>query len=232
MFYVKFYQMQIIEFRTLIQPNNWWNNEKKPNMQSPNICICQMRTMRAELSLTEQSKSKPSDVLNTINNAFQVSWIRRKDYHLLTVGLTTYSSDERFSATHLKNSEVWNCQTLSVRDSLNKLPTIPLFQDWTLQMKYVQMRDAGQYECQVTKYPPTSIFLTLNVVGKHIGINLNLKTFFCSARFLLVCTIDFRFNLANVLWDDGRKVWRGLSSKTFTVTLHRKQHKFPFSMLP
>lgn len=36
----------------------------------------------------------------------QVSWIRRKDYHLLTVGLTTYSSDERFSATHLKNSEV------------------------------------------------------------------------------------------------------------------------------
>lgn len=40
------------------------------------------------------------------NIAFQVSWIRRKDYHLLTVGLTTYSSDERFSAAHLKNSEV------------------------------------------------------------------------------------------------------------------------------
>jgi hypothetical protein len=36
----------------------------------------------------------------------QVSWIRRKDYHLLTVGLTTYSSDERFSAKHLQNSEV------------------------------------------------------------------------------------------------------------------------------
>lgn len=36
----------------------------------------------------------------------QVSWIWRKDYHLLTVGLTTYSSDERFSATHLKHSEV------------------------------------------------------------------------------------------------------------------------------
>lgn len=35
-----------------------------------------------------------------------ISWIRRKDYHLLTVGLTTYSSDERFSALHLEDSEV------------------------------------------------------------------------------------------------------------------------------
>ncbi|KAG5677324.1 hypothetical protein PVAND_007092 [Polypedilum vanderplanki] len=79
----------------------------------------------------------------TIHNIGEgvVSWIRKNDYHLLTVGLTTYSSDERFSATHLKNSE-----------------------DWTLQIKYVQKRDAGQYECQVTKYPPMSIFLTLNVV--------------------------------------------------------------------
>lgn len=37
---------------------------------------------------------------------FQVSWVRRKDYHLLTVALTQYSSDERFSVRHLKTSEV------------------------------------------------------------------------------------------------------------------------------
>ncbi|XP_037941093.1 uncharacterized protein LOC119674042 [Teleopsis dalmanni] len=73
-----------------------------------------------------------------------VSWIRKKDYHLLTVGLTTYSSDERFSATHLKHSE-----------------------DWTLQIKFVQLRDAGVYECQVSTHPPTSIFLHLNVVGEY-----------------------------------------------------------------
>uniref|UniRef100_A0A8D8FUJ5 (northern house mosquito) hypothetical protein n=1 Tax=Culex pipiens TaxID=7175 RepID=A0A8D8FUJ5_CULPI len=73
-----------------------------------------------------------------------VSWIRRKDYHLLTVGLTTYSSDERFSATHLQNSE-----------------------DWTLQIKFVQDRDAGWYECQVSTHPPTSIFLELQVVGMY-----------------------------------------------------------------
>lgn len=37
---------------------------------------------------------------------FQVSWIKRKDYHLLTVGLTTYSGDERFQAIHVQHSEV------------------------------------------------------------------------------------------------------------------------------
>lgn len=107
-----------------------------------------------------------------------MSWIRRKDYHLLTVGLTTYSSDERFSATHLKNSEVCLVRlqlsldvSVGGRKQNNKLLSIflsfPLFQDWTLQIKYVQMRDGGSYECQVTKHPPISIFLTLNVVGKH-----------------------------------------------------------------
>ncbi|XP_067632630.1 uncharacterized protein dpr13 isoform X2 [Eurosta solidaginis] len=72
-----------------------------------------------------------------------VSWIRKKDYHLLTVGLTTYSSDERFSAMQMKHSE-----------------------DWTLQIKFVQLRDAGVYECQVSTHPPTSIFLHLNVVAR------------------------------------------------------------------
>lgn len=38
----------------------------------------------------------------------KVSWIRRSkdDYHLLTVGLTTYSSDERFNAIHREDSDV------------------------------------------------------------------------------------------------------------------------------
>ncbi|XP_071450694.1 limbic system-associated membrane protein-like isoform X2 [Hetaerina americana] len=76
-----------------------------------------------------------------------VSWIRRKDYHLLTVGLTTYSSDERYSAVHAQHSE-----------------------DWTLQIKYVQERDAGLYECQVSSHPPTSIFIDLRVVEARADI--------------------------------------------------------------
>ncbi|CAK1547602.1 unnamed protein product [Leptosia nina] len=77
-----------------------------------------------------------------------VSWIRRKDYHLLTVGLTTYSSDQRFQAIHLQHSE-----------------------DWTLKVRFVQKRDAGIYECQVSSHPPTSIFLHLDVVEARAQIS-------------------------------------------------------------
>ncbi|XP_049831127.1 protein turtle homolog B-like [Schistocerca gregaria] len=69
-----------------------------------------------------------------------VSWIRRKDYHLLTVGLATYSSDDRFLVVHARH-----------------------LQSWGLQIKFVQPRDAGWYECQVSTHPPTSIFVELKV---------------------------------------------------------------------
>ncbi|VEN49659.1 unnamed protein product, partial [Callosobruchus maculatus] len=41
---------------------------------------------------------------------------------------------------------------------------------WTLQVKYVQPRDAGQYECQVSTEPKMSHFITLNVVVPKIEI--------------------------------------------------------------
>ena len=56
----------------------------------------------------------------------QISWIRRRDWHILTFGLLTYTNDERFQMLHAEGSE-----------------------DWTLQIKYVQQRDNGTYECQV-----------------------------------------------------------------------------------
>ncbi|XP_043496227.1 cell wall protein DAN4-like isoform X2 [Polistes fuscatus] len=71
-----------------------------------------------------------------------VSWIKCKTVQeLLTVGMITYANDERFQAIHFHHSE-----------------------DWTLQIKYVQGRDAGLYQCQVSTHPPTSIFLFLEVV--------------------------------------------------------------------
>ncbi|CAL4084460.1 unnamed protein product, partial [Meganyctiphanes norvegica] len=42
--------------------------------------------------------------------------------------------------------------------------------DWQLHIRYVQPRDAGQYECQVTSHPPTSLFITLEVVEAHAEI--------------------------------------------------------------
>ena len=56
----------------------------------------------------------------------QVSWFRRRDWHILTTGVLTYTSDERFSVFHPEGTD-----------------------DWTLQIKYTTSRDNGTYECQV-----------------------------------------------------------------------------------
>ncbi|XP_045108287.1 leucine-rich repeats and immunoglobulin-like domains protein 2 [Portunus trituberculatus] len=69
-----------------------------------------------------------------------VSWIRRRDYHLLTVGDTSYTSDERFQVRYVKQEK-----------------------DWQLHILYVQARDDGVYECQVTSHPPVSLMSTLHV---------------------------------------------------------------------
>ncbi|PSN47246.1 hypothetical protein C0J52_24964 [Blattella germanica] len=73
----------------------------------------------------------------------QVSWVRHRDIHLLTVGRYTYTSDQRFRAIHHPHSE-----------------------DWTLQIKYPQHRDSGIYECQISTTPHMSHFIHLNVVGE------------------------------------------------------------------
>uniref|UniRef100_A0A8W7Q3A0 Ig-like domain-containing protein n=1 Tax=Anopheles coluzzii TaxID=1518534 RepID=A0A8W7Q3A0_ANOCL len=74
----------------------------------------------------------------------QVSWVRHRDIHLLTVGRYTYTSDQRFRAIHHPHTE-----------------------DWSLQIKYPQHRDSGIYECQISTTPHMSHFVHLNVIGKH-----------------------------------------------------------------
>ena len=39
-------------------------------------------------------------------------------------------------------------------------------ENWTLQIKFVQLRDSGIYECQVNTEPKMSMAFRLNVVGK------------------------------------------------------------------
>ncbi|XP_044731930.1 lachesin-like [Chrysoperla carnea] len=79
--------------------------------------------------------------LGNKTNAHQVSWVRHRDVHLLTVGQYTYTSDQRFRAIH-----------------------IPATDDWTLQIKYPQHRDTGIYECQISTTPHLSHFVHLTVV--------------------------------------------------------------------
>nr|XP_053647479.1 neuronal cell adhesion molecule-like [Cherax quadricarinatus] len=69
-----------------------------------------------------------------------VTWMRGRDLHILTVGLVTYSADERFQVLHTPETD-----------------------DWTLQVQYSQPRDSGNYKCQVNSDPKIvrNVFLTV-----------------------------------------------------------------------
>ncbi|XP_068157319.1 zwei Ig domain protein zig-8 [Drosophila tropicalis] len=69
-----------------------------------------------------------------------VSWIRLRDGHILTVDRAVFIADQRFLA--IKQPDKY----------------------WTLQIKYVQARDAGAYECQVSTEPKVSARVQLHVV--------------------------------------------------------------------
>ncbi|XP_042873287.1 uncharacterized protein LOC122253921, partial [Penaeus japonicus] len=76
-----------------------------------------------------------------------VSWLKRDEDHLLTAGGQVYSSESRYSVSHVRHQKLWQ---LTLRD--------------------VRVADAGLYECQVTTHPPTSLFFTLRVVKAHAVI--------------------------------------------------------------
>ncbi|KAI9578713.1 hypothetical protein GQX74_009287 [Glossina fuscipes] len=70
-----------------------------------------------------------------------VSWIRKRDLHILTAGILTYTSDERFKVVRTGGSK-----------------------NWSLHIRYAQPRDSGIYECQVNTEPKISMAFRLNVV--------------------------------------------------------------------
>lgn len=69
-----------------------------------------------------------------------VTWVRRRDRQLLTVGMNTHSVDNRFM----------------IRTS-----------DWSLLIRHVNLEDAGLYECQVATYPVQQNFAKLTVIEAY-----------------------------------------------------------------
>jgi hypothetical protein len=70
--------------------------------------------------------------------------MRKRDLHILTSSIHTYTGDARFSVRHPEHSD-----------------------DWDLRIAYVQKRDAGVYECQVNTEPKINLAIMLNVEGKN-----------------------------------------------------------------
>ncbi|CAL1269468.1 unnamed protein product [Larinioides sclopetarius] len=115
-----------------------------------------------------------------------VSWLRLRDFHLLTVGLYTYTSDTRFQTIY------------------NEYAT-----DWTLQIRYPQLSDEGLYECQVSSDPPISHYVFLKVIVPKTKI-LGSGNFYVSvgSEINLTCVItDCPEPPAYVFWyHDSRMI--------------------------
>ena len=77
----------------------------------------------------------------------QVSWIRRSDLKILTIGETLYTKDKRFAPLHEQGSSVW-----------------------ILKLTHPEPEDSGEYECQVSYHDDVEKKLTmpfaLTVLGK------------------------------------------------------------------
>ncbi|XP_076060687.1 uncharacterized protein LOC143036805 [Oratosquilla oratoria] len=73
-----------------------------------------------------------------------VTWIRQRDLHILTVGISTYTNDDRFTVYHKPETE-----------------------DWFLDISSVTFRDSGIYECQVTTSPKVSLPVHLTVLAEQ-----------------------------------------------------------------
>ncbi|XP_045136946.1 zwei Ig domain protein zig-8-like isoform X1 [Portunus trituberculatus] len=76
-----------------------------------------------------------------------VSWIRRRDLHILTVGTYTYTTDQRFEVVHAAASR-----------------------DWILKLRYAQERDSGLYDCQVSRRPVLTYSVRLSVYAPRASI--------------------------------------------------------------
>jgi len=71
---------------------------------------------------------------------FTVSWIRHKDLHIFSVGLLKYTSDSRYDIVHR-----------------------PSTSEYQLRINYVQEKDEGVYECQISTNPISTFYVRLKV---------------------------------------------------------------------
>ncbi|XP_065370800.1 zwei Ig domain protein zig-8 isoform X2 [Calliphora vicina] len=74
-----------------------------------------------------------------------VSWMRKRDLHILTTNIYIYTGDQRFSVVHPPGSD-----------------------DWDLKIEYAQQRDRGIYECQVNTEPKINLAVMLDVTAMAV----------------------------------------------------------------
>lgn len=114
-----------------------------------------------------------------------VSWMRKRDLHILTSGPHTYTGDGRFSVLHPEHSD-----------------------DYDLHIAYVQRRDAGIYECQINTEPKLNMAVFLHVEDAQASITGHREVFVkIGSTISLTCSVNVHsVPPATVLWYHGRQV--------------------------
>ncbi|XP_049702095.1 fibroblast growth factor receptor-like 1 isoform X2 [Helicoverpa armigera] len=123
-----------------------------------------------------------------------VSWMRKRDLHILTSHIFTYTGDARFSVLHPEPSD-----------------------DWDLKIDYVQPRDAGVYECQINTEPKINMAVILTVEGSVSLVAAAAATIWGSqdvyvkkgSTISLTCSVNVHSSppsTASILWYHGNSV--------------------------
>ncbi|XP_034662977.1 limbic system-associated membrane protein [Drosophila subobscura] len=114
-----------------------------------------------------------------------VSWIRKRDLHILTVGILTYTNDQRFQSLHSEGSD-----------------------EWTLRISSPQPRDSGTYECQVSTEPKISQGFRLNVVVSRAKILGNAELFIKSGSDINLTCLAMQSPVppSFIYWYKGKRV--------------------------
>nr|XP_032514529.1 protein sidekick-1-like isoform X2 [Danaus plexippus plexippus] len=116
-----------------------------------------------------------------------VSWMRKRDLHILTSHIFTYTGDARFSVLHPEPSD-----------------------DWDLKIEYVQPRDAGVYECQINTEPKINMAVVLSVEAAAATIWGSQDVYVKKGSTIsLTCSVNVHSSppsSASVLWYHGNAV--------------------------
>lgn len=96
---------------------------------------------------------------------FQISWMRKRDLHILTSNNFLYTGDQRFSVIHPQDSDEWN-----------------------LKIEYAQPKDAGTYECQVSTASLSALFFSAGSLSRPY---LNSENLLRRFHFPFLVSFDF-----------------------------------------
>ncbi|XP_055901885.1 limbic system-associated membrane protein-like [Eupeodes corollae] len=158
-----------------VQPHYWETPYSQPYFDN---------TTRREVTATVgQSALLHCRVRNLGDRA--VSWIRKRDLHILTVGILTYTNDQRFQSLHTEGSD-----------------------EWTLRISSPQPRDSGTYECQVSTEPKISQGFRLNVVVSRAKILGNSELFIKSGSDINLTCLAMQSPIppSFIYWYKGKRV--------------------------